>query len=247
MNVVKRWLRQLGVHVSRTPDNRFDAIGDTLSAMRARGFVPSVVVDGGANRGQFFRLARPVFPEAAFHLIEPQSACVAELRELAGRDRGNVAVHPTVVTEPGVRSVRMVGGGARGDGAGNWVAKPGDASQGESKANATTLDELLDGEVQQTDRVLLKLDLETHELPALKGASSLLTKVEAVLTEVSFYDADEWGAPLFAELVAFLEARDLALYEIASLSGRGRDGRLRMGDAVFVRRGSTLHRDVGWD
>ena len=187
-----------------------------------------------------------MFPDAVFHLIEPQRACIPDLDAAAAADRGDVFVHCTAITEPGVERVRMVGGGEDGGGVGNWVAKPSDDAPGEIHPEATTLDELLDGRISCEDRALLRLDLETHELPALTGASSLLQKVEAVLTEVSFYDSNDWGAPRFAEIVAFLQERRFLLYEIASLSGRARDGRLRMGDAVFVREDSVLSRDASW-
>ena len=246
MKLVQRSLQRLGIWVSWTPANRFAMIGDVLLSMRERGFTPNVVVDGGANRGQFFALARPVFPEAVFHLIEPQPVCIPDLDALAAADRGDVFVHCTALTERGVERVRMVGGGEDGGGVGNWVAKPSDDAPGEIHADATTLDELLDGRVGREDHALLKLDLETHELPALKGASSLLQKVEAVLTEISFYDSNDWVAPRFAEIVAFLRERRFLLYEFASLSGRVRDGRLRMGDAVFVREDSVLSRDTEW-
>jgi hypothetical protein len=87
------------------------------------------------------------------------------------------------------------------------VAKPSDDAPVELHADATTLDELLDGPIERDDHALLKLDLESHELPALQGASSLLQKVEAVLTEISFYDTNDWAAPRFAEIVAFLRER----------------------------------------
>lgn len=247
MKLVQRSLQRLGIWVSRVPANRFAIIGDVLASMRERGFAPGVVVDGGANRGQFFALARPVFPDAVFHLIEPQPACIPDLDALAAADRGDIFVHCTALTEPGVDRVRMVGGGEGGGGVGNWVAKPTDDAPGEFHADATTLDELLDGRVRREDHALLKLDLETHEIPALRGAPALLQKVEAVLTEISFYDSNDWSAPRFAEMVAFLRERGFLLYEFASLSGRARDGRLRMGDAVFVRDDSALSRDTSWN
>lgn len=141
----------------------------------------------------------------------------------------------------------MVGGGDNGGGAGNWVAKPDDSGPGEFNVDATTLDELLAARISSDDHTLLKLDLEHHELTALTGATALLEKVEAVLTEVSFFDINDWGAPLFAEIVDFLSERGFTLYEIASLSGRRRDGRLRMGDAVFVRESTVLTRDIAWE
>jgi hypothetical protein len=36
------------------------------------------------------------------------------------------------------------------------------------------------------------------------------------------------------------------LFDVASLTSRPRDGRLRMGDIVFVRRNTPLVRDVSW-
>lgn len=246
MKLVQRWLKRIGIHVSRLPGNRFEVIADSLAAMRSRGFIPKVVIDGGANRGQFFKMARPVFPHAVFHLIEPQPGCRPDLDALAEADPGDVLVHETAITEPGVTRVRMLGGGDEGGGVGNWVARASDHGSDEFHVGATTLDDLLADRVAMEDRALLKLDLEHHELAALKGSSALLEKAEVVLTEVTFYDVNDWGAPLFAELVDFLGARGFFLYDIASLASRARDGRLRMGDAVFVREGTPLTSDNSW-
>jgi hypothetical protein len=41
------------------------------------------------------------------------------------------------------------------------------------------------------------------------------------------------------DLVSYVRERGFELYDIASLSGRSRDYRLRVGDAVFVRRSVT--------
>lgn len=247
MKLAKRVLRRFGLRISRMPANRFEAATDVLLAMRERGFSPRVVVDGGANRGQFFGRARPVFRDAVFHLIEPQPACMPDLEALAREDGGEILIHRVALTEPAVDRVRMVGGGESGGGDGNWVAKPGDHAPGEFEADATTLDTLLDARISPEDRTLLKLDLEHHELAALSGATRLLEKIEAVFIEVSFFDINEWGAPLFDEVVRFLGARKFSLYELASLSGRARDGRLRMGDAIFVRAGTVLARDTAWE
>ncbi len=66
---------------------------------------------------------------------------------------------------------------------------------------ANTLDDLVT--VTPSDRALLKLDLETHELVALRGAGKLLHAAEVVLTEVSFYHPT---APLFLDISIFLRA-----------------------------------------
>lgn len=245
--LVRSFLRTLGYRIQRySPGNRFDATKDSLLLLHEAGFTPKLVIDGGANRGQFYRLARRIFPSARFHLIEPQPECAPELRKLVGESHGTVQFHPVAITEPGIATLRMVGGGGTG-GTGCWVAKPTDQDGAEIEVPATSLDELLGDVTSREDRVLLKLDLESHEIPALEGASQLLTKVETILTEVTFYDVEGWGHRLFADTLVFLQERGYQLYDIAALSHRPRDFRLRSGDAIFVRKESELLKDHSWE
>jgi FkbM family methyltransferase len=243
---VRRMFEAAGLTIHRWPANRFDGMRDALMLLRRSGFSPNVVIDCGANLGQWSRLALSVFPEATFHLIEPQPACTASLRGLA-RETGRAQVHAVAMTEPGVAEVRMIGGGDVGGGTGAWVARPGEAAIGEAICRATTLDELLAAEVTPADRCLLKLDLEGHELPALRGAARLLGAVEVVLTEFQFFEINANGRPTFGSLLRMLDAHGFDLYDFACLVSRPRDQRLRMGDAVFVRRGSPLIADEGWE
>ena len=43
-----------------------------LEGIRSRSFIPSSILDVGANQGDWTRMAKDVFPEASFLLIEPQ-------------------------------------------------------------------------------------------------------------------------------------------------------------------------------
>ena len=66
-----------------------------------------------------------------------------------------------------------------------------------------------------------------------------MRSVEAIVTEVRFFDIEHNGFPVFADVVAFLREHEFELYDIVALASRPSDGRLRMGDAVFVRRGAN--------
>jgi FkbM family methyltransferase len=249
-NSVDSWWKELarrsfelaGYRVTRLrPANRFQAMDEALLLLRGFGFDPRVVIDAGANVGTWTRMCRTI-PDAAYHLIEPQPACIQELRD-AMRTVSKVEVHRVAVTEPGVGSVRMCGAGSTGA----WVANPGEHTPSEVVCPATTLDEPLADRVSAQDRALLKLDLECHEVTALTGASRLLKAVEVVLTEVQFYPANDNGRPTFSDVLAFLRERGFEIYDIACLSQRPRDMRLRMGDVVFVRNDSQLLADRSWE
>ena len=191
-------------------------------------------------------MVHPIFPTAEFHLIEPQPACAEALRDLVCR-MPRLTFYSVAVTEPGITWVRMIGGGEKGRRTGAWVARPGEAAPGEVECPATTLDAMLANHVTRADRVLLKLDLEGHEVLALQGGSRLLQAVEVVLTELQFYEINDNGRPIFADMLNFLRECGFELYDFACLSQRPRDMRLRMGDVVFVRRDSPLLTDRSWE
>jgi len=241
---VNALLGRAGLVVRRArTEHRFDAMPQVLQGLAETGFLPTVVVDVGANAGQWARLAREAFPAAHLHLVEPQRGLHARLRQWAGQS-GPVTLHAVAATGPGVTSVRLAGGGA-GDSTGAWVAGPAHEAPADV-VPASTLDALVVPRLADADVVLLKLDVEGHEIEVLRGARALLARTAVVICEVTFYDVDHHGHPLVKDLVAALDASGFDLFDIAALAGRPRDGRLRSGDAVFVARAHALAQDVRW-
>jgi FkbM family methyltransferase len=216
-------------------------MNETLQRLSKCGFAPTVVIDAGANVGQWSRVAGRMFANASFHLIEPQPACAVALSAFCV-ERPSTEFHQIAVTRPGRKQVRMTDA----DGStGAYVRDTGEAPT-DRCLPATTFDELFATRVNATSRVLLKLDLEGHELDALAGAEWLLTRTELLITEVQFYQIDRNGQPTFADVVVALRDRGFHPYDIAALASRPRDGRLRLGDVVFARHGSSLLNDERW-
>ncbi|HVN31933.1 MAG TPA: FkbM family methyltransferase [Thermoanaerobaculaceae bacterium] len=245
--IARRLLLRLGYRVTRAgPTNRFDAAEDALALLRRLGYRPQLIIDAGANVGNWTAMAQRVFPEARCHLVEPQPRCVQVLRAMA-ETRPTITVHAVAVTKPGVKRVRLVGGGTGGEGTGARVAGSADSScSDEFECDATTLDALLANVITDDDRVLLKLDLQGHELEALKGATGLLSKVEVVFCEVAFFDFWNLGRPVFSDVLGYLAEFGFVLYDVAALAPRRRDQRLRMGDVVVVRKESPLMSDCSF-
>ncbi|MGE0039638.1 MAG: FkbM family methyltransferase [Vicinamibacterales bacterium] len=235
-----RMLERLGYSVSRAGRrNRFDAARPALAALAAAGLAPGLIVDAGAHAGDWTALARDVFPDVPIHAVEPDPAAMARLEaRIAGWPR--VTRHQVALTVPGRESVRLVDGGSTGA----WVTD--DPGTSASVVPATTLDALVADACPPGAAVLLKMDLEGHELAALQGATRLLAVTEAIFCEVTFYDVASAGHVLVGELVTWLAARGFQLHDVAALAGRPRDGRLRTGDVIFARTGGRLDRDRDW-
>ncbi len=239
---LKRACRKAGYRIERwRPANRFNAMADTLELLRLRGFCPRVIIDAGANVGDWTRMALDVFPGAAVHLVEPQPACQPALERLA-RTSSSLTVHPVALTEPGRQRLAFTGGAHYG-GTGVHVATLQEVDV-EIECPATTLDDLFAGRVVNADRPLLKLDLEGHELSALRGALALLDVIEVLVIEVQLYDINYSGViPAFPEVFSFLVDHGFELYDVASTGWRRRDMRMHMMDPVFARAGSPLCAD----
>lgn len=78
---VKQCLGWTGYQMHRIPHRHPAAtdrpIGDlkpVLEDIAARGFRPRHILDVGANHGWWSEIAKPIFPEAQFTLIEPQES-----------------------------------------------------------------------------------------------------------------------------------------------------------------------------
>ncbi len=234
-SLAKRLMALTPYRVSRRRENRFDATHSCLPHLRELGYTPRLIIDGGAHLGAFSEAAHVTFPEAEIHLIEPQPACRAPLEALA-RQRGWV-FHPCALSDH-TGTVRMACDVKPSTGA--YVATTAEATV---DVPAATIDSLLDARLTFEHHALLKLDLQGHELRALRGAAASLAKIDVALVEVSFF---QQGAPTIPEIVGFFDEKGFDLFDIVGLAGRTRDGRLRQGDFVFVRRGSILAADTAW-
>jgi len=244
--LVKHWLHRLGLVVQRWPATRFNATDAALALLRRNGFQPDVVVDVGANRGQWTSMAREAFPDAIYHLVEPQDGCLPALKRLSAGSP-DIHVHATAVTRPGVRTVVMIGGGDDHAGTGNFIPTRTIAAAAHNPTSypSTTLDALFAD--LTSSRLLLKIDVEGHELAVLEGARALLQRVEVIVSEFWMYRSDEQEMATLPELLKTLQQAGFVLYDFGALHGRRSDDRLMSGDAIFVRDDSPLVANSSWD
>jgi FkbM family methyltransferase len=236
--LIKRLMALTPYRISRHHENRFDATRSCLLHFRQLGYQPSLIIDGGAHLGTFADSAQRTFPAAEIHVVEPQPAARAPLEAMA-RQRG-WTFHACALGDQ-VGSVWMVCEATPTTG-----AHITSVEEGAVNVPASTIDALFASRLRlpSDHRALLKLDLQGHELRALRGAMASLPLIELVLVEVSFFR--QGPEPSIPELVNFFDERGFDLFDVVGLAGRTRDDRLRQGDFVFVRRGSDLSADTAW-
>jgi FkbM family methyltransferase len=242
-HTIKSILRHTPYRVIRACDgNRFQAIEESLVSLAKRGFKPRRIIDGGANVGDFAKLAAAMFPAATVHLVEPQPACRDALARLAQDNR--FRLHAVALGADDAFIDFAIDPAGVTTGAHVLPDVESSFGAGHVRARAARLDSLLAAEIVPEDRCLLKLDLQGWELEALKGADGILDRIEVILCEVSFYA--QAYEPSIEALVHFLDERDFSLYDIAALAARRRDNRARQGDFLFARRDSPLMSDTAW-
>src|SRR5205823_1350672 len=81
---------------------------------------------------------------------------------------------------------------------------------------------------------VLKADVEGAELDVLEGAGALLAHTELVLLETSLFAFWE-GAPVLADVIAWMREHGFAVYDFYGGHLRPLDGALAQLDVAFVR------------
>jgi FkbM family methyltransferase len=197
---------------------------------------PRSVLDVGANRGQFALVAAHRWPDARLICFEPLPDAARRLREILAPLSAAEIRTVAVADEPGEAKLHV----ARADdsssllpiGARQPATFPGTDEVGVITVEAARLDDELDG-VELPRPTLLKIDVQGGELNVLRGATTSLGRIDAVLVECSFVEFYD-GQPLAHELVAFLSDHGFVLRG-AGMPTADAAGRVVQIDLVFAR------------
>jgi FkbM family methyltransferase len=233
-DVVRRLARKAGFDVvSYSPMCSHELRRAQL--LRERGV--GLVLDGGANRGQYAKRLRQLGYEGEILSVEPIPEVFAELARAARQDSrwhcvnaalgetaGEASLHLNPISE--VSSLLAATGAVNTAGwqEGSTIRVP-----------MRTVDEVVaDSGSARSVPLFLKLDLQGYELPALAGAARSLERVCAIELEASTV-ALYRDAALLPEVVARLDALGFAVFSVDSALVDYESGRILQLDLLFTR------------
>ena len=166
-----------------------------------RAFAPTVVIDGGANVGQWLGYARQFWPDAKYVCFEPQGECAGAIREDANVTVVASALGDKIGTVDFNRSSFNQSSSCLRMAQLHKDAFPFTAGESVTVVPMTTLDAWC--EENDTWGDIIKLDLQGYELNALMHMPRSLMKAKALVIETSFVELYE-GQPLFGDIHDYL-------------------------------------------
>lgn len=215
-----------------------------LEDLRARRFKPRGIIDVGANRGNWTRMALSVFPRTPVLMIEPQDEMEIFLSELAATTPNCHFVKAGAGRAPG-ELVQTISEDSYGSTFLPAVKNDLLAADKQRKTRIVTLDNLLTGAHSQFIPDLVKMDIQGFELEALAGGETLFGRTEVFILETSLFQFIP-GTPLAREVISFMSTKGYELYDIPGSCRRPYDGAVGAVDLAFVKANGVFRNVAEW-
>jgi FkbM family methyltransferase len=198
-----------------------------------------LIVDAGANIGQYATEVRRSGYAGRIVSFEPLSAPFSKLVRLAAADPRWECRQAAVGDRDGWSTINVAGNDGQSSSFLEMLDRHVQAAQesayvGRERVWCARLDSLLASGIGESERVWLKLDVQGHEVAALAGARRLLPRVAAIEAELSLVPLYR-HQPLFREVIDYLEREGFGLVGLVPGFSDPRTGELLQMDGIFVR------------
>ena len=202
----------------------------------------TLLVDGGANTGQFADAMRASGWDGRIISFEPLPDAFAALHEKAASDPSWEVENVALGAAAGSASINVAGNSMSSSLLpmldAHLEAAPESAYTGSAAVTVLRLDDALTGRIQSSDRVCVKLDCQGYEREILAGAGVTIRQTVMMVVELSFVPLYEGGI-LFDEAVSLLRELGFSLVAIDPVFANPATQELLSVDGCFVASGAA--------
>lgn len=214
----------------------------SLLNIKNLGFNPKVAIDVGAYNGEWTAMFKKIFPDARVLMVEAQNSKADNLKNLTTQLPGtafHIGLLGATSGQQIVFNINETVSSALPEYKENTFAK-------ETRTTESLDDVIAKAGTDFNAPDFIKLDVQGYELEVLKGAAGAIKTAQFILCEVSLIEINK-GAPLIAEVIAFMNAKGFAVYDICSFIRRPLDRALWQTDILFVNKTNPLAQNKHWN
>jgi len=217
-----------------TPEN-FPALNRRQSIISER---IDLVLDVGANEGTYVIDLRDSGFRGRVISFEPLPLSFAILQQRANKDPNWMCINAALGMSDGKGEINV---SARKTSSSllpmenaHLNAVPMSSVISKEEVNVFALDSFLGKIIDPRERIYLKIDVQGYEMFVLQGAMRLLEQIRGIEIELSFVPLYK-KAPVFSEMVDFLEKCGFFLVALSHVLSDPKSGRLLQVDGIFIR------------
>lgn len=226
--IIQDRLRALGYKVTRYPvAHYFDRYGIT------------VILDVGANRGQYAHEVRRLGYKKKIISFEPHASAYTQLQREAMKDDAWITVQIALGAENKSSVLQM---------AKNTVSSsmldmlpihkevaPDSVYIAQEHVQVQRLDDIFDEYCTPTDNIFLKIDTQGYEMNVLKGAEKILPHVAGMQLEMALAPLYK-DSPLVEDIIAFARSHDFVPVWLDQTLKNAETQQLLQVDGIFLRK-----------
>ena len=232
---IRKMIRKCGFDVIRyVPTSHTEARRISLISE----YKISVILDVGANIGQYAKRLRYLGYAGRVVSVEPLRSEYAELEKRASKDPAWQTRNYALGDHDGMQEINvaenLVSSSLLNVLPRHIASEPKTRSIGKQTIEVRKLDSIFDDICLSEDIPYLKLDTQGYEMRILEGAEQSLDKIHTIQIEMSLIPQYH-GETLLPEMTNWLDSRAYVLVGIETAHSDWRDGQLLQVDGIFHR------------
>jgi FkbM family methyltransferase len=233
-NAIRKLLHKLGLDLRAYSSSDHAKVKKLLDYHQI-----DLVLDVGANTGQYFKFLRTAGYYGRVVSFEPLSDAYSQLVEMSKKDpKWEIATRTAIGNLEGEISINIASNSQSSSLLQmldrHKEAFPESAYVGSETVKITKLDYIATHFIAENNRIFLKIDVQGYEQQVLEGAKSILSQVEGIQLEMSLVRLYE-GELLLTEMLDYMKNLGYSLHHLSPVIFDPNTGQALQLDGIFFK------------